>query len=68
MFSPESPAGWSQVTSLPEFRYYHSCCNYKINSWFSAAGDGEAFPPLVLSSITGAGTYRPPEEQLCRSS
>ena len=65
VFSPESPAGWSQVTSLPEFRYYHSCCNYKNKLLvFGGEGDGEAFPPLVLSSITGAGTYRPPEEQL----
>jgi hypothetical protein len=65
VFTPESPAGWSQVTSLPEFRYYHSCCNYKNKLLvFGGEGDGEAFPPLVLSSITGAGTYRPPEEQL----
>ena len=55
VFSPESPAGWSQVTSLPEFRYYHSCCNYKNKLLvFGGEGDGEAFPPLVLSSITGA--------------
>ena len=33
MFNPEGKdgyvAGWSQVKSLPEFRYYHSCCTYK---------------------------------------
>jgi len=72
VFSPEGrddrPAGWSQVRSLPEFRYYHSCCAYEGKVLvFGGEGDGEAFPPLVLSSITGAGTYRPPEEQFWMS-
>mmetsp|Transcript_11644 Transcript_11644/g.34615 ORF Transcript_11644/g.34615 Transcript_11644/m.34615 type:complete len:464 (+) Transcript_11644:290-1681(+) len=66
VFSPESPAGWSQVSSLPEFRYYHSCCNYKGKLVvFGGEGDGEVFPPLVLSSISGRDPGRhPPEEQL----
>ena len=63
VFSPESPAGWSQVKSLPEFRYYHSCCAYKGKVLvFGGEGDGEAFPPLLLSSISGR-QYSPPEEQ-----
>ena len=67
VFSPEGkddrPAGWSQVKSLPEFRYYHSCCNYKNKLLvFGGEGDGEIFPPLVLSSISGR-QYSPPEEQ-----
>ena len=58
VFSPESkdgrPAGWSPVSSLPEFRYYHSCCAYKGKVLvFGGEGDGEVFPPLVLSSISG---------------
>ena len=53
VFSPESPAGWSQVKSLPEFRYYHSCCAYKGKVLvFGGEGDGQVFPPLVLSSIS----------------
>ena len=41
-----------------------ACCNYKNKLLvFGGGGDEEAFPPLVLSSITGAGTFRPPEEQ-----
>ena len=63
VFSPESPAGWSEVTSLPEFRYYHSCCAYKGKVLvFGGEGDGQVFPPLVLSSISGS-SYGPPEEQ-----
>ena len=67
VFSPEGKdnreAGWSQVRSLPEFRYYHSCCAYKGKVLvFGGEGDGEAFPPLVLSSISGE-VFRPPEEQ-----
>ena len=68
VFSPEGKdnreAGWSQVSSLPEFRYYHSCCTYKGKVVvFGGEGDGEVFPPLVLSSISGR-QYCPPEEQL----
>ena len=48
---------------MPEFRYYHSCCNYKNKLLvFGGEGDGEIFPPLVLSSISGR-QYSPPEEQ-----
>ena len=64
VFSPESPAGWSEVTSLPEFRYYHSCCAYKGKVLvFGGEGDGQVFPPLVLSSISGR-EYAPPGEQV----
>ena len=69
VFTPEGkddrPAGWSQVRSLPEHRYYHNCCAYKNKLLvFGGEGPGErTLPPLVLSSITGAGIYRPPEEQ-----
>ena len=72
VFSPEGKdgyvAGWSQVKSLPEFRYYHSCCNYKGKLVvFGGEGDGESFPPLVLSSISGSDPgrdpYQPPEQQ-----
>ena len=67
VFSPEGKdgyvAGWSQVKSLPEFRYYHSCCTYKGKIVvFGGEGDGDVFPPLMLSSISGR-QYSPPEEQ-----
>lgn len=68
VFSPEGKdgyvAGWSQVKSLPEFRYYHSCCTYKGKIVvFGGEGGGEVFPPLVLSSISGR-PHSHPEEQL----